>query len=147
MQTAATLLLAAFLQTAGGGEIKVHDWPCNFVPQDVEACSIPVVLDVETAPFCQVTGRSIQLRRTRPGTYEGCSTLTVRCNYSLTIRATVVPSGAVAGDYSASLTTTEFDPPGGVAALCVRLDNAVPGGTPGRRRLRVAVVRLVLSPR
>ncbi len=99
LSAAISLLLAVSGQA---GEIKIHDWPTEYIPQEV--ATIPVVMDV--GYYVQVMDQDklrIKLRQKSIREYEGCTDMVVRCNFDLTLSCTIVPTGAVSGDYSCSI--------------------------------------------
>jgi hypothetical protein len=137
------LLLTTSLQA---GEIKTHNWPVQFVPLEVAA--YPVVMDVgfwmEILNQCDV----IKLQQVTITRYEGCLDLQVRTNFNLLLSCTVVPTGAIGGIYTATLTNAAVNPPSGVVRLCVRLDNANLVGQPGgSTNVHVATVTVRVVPR
>jgi len=141
-------LSALLLSTARGGEIKIHRWPTEFIPQEIPGCEIPVTIDVDIAPRLQILGTSIKLLPTNVvGTFKGCGYLLVQCNYSVTLRHSVVSTGVVQGTYTSSLSQTTFDAPGGISDLCVTLTDAQPGGYAGRTNVQVATVQITVSSR
>jgi hypothetical protein len=140
--------VALLVSVAQGGEIKIHDWPSKFLSQEIPGCEIPVTMDVNISPTCQVLGTSIKLLSTEVvGTYEGCGYLLVQCSYGVTVRHSVVSKGVVQGTYSSSLSQSDFDAPGGTADLCVTLTDAQPGGYAGHTNVQVATVKITVSSR
>lgn len=137
-----TVILASVVY---GGEIKVHHWPTAFISQEV--CDIPVMMDVQGLWVCRAFAASVKLLPVAGvGNFEGCSTVLVQCNFNLTLTCSIIPTGVVQGTFAASLSETDIDAPGGTTELCVTLTDAPPAGQPGRN-LRVAVVKLTVSPR
>ncbi|UCD50320.1 MAG: hypothetical protein JSW27_22675 [Phycisphaerales bacterium] len=143
------LALAAFLaSTARGGEIKIHNWPSKFLSQEIPGCEIPVTMDVDVAPMCRILGTPVKLLPDDVvGTFKGCGQLLVQCTHGVTLRHSIVPTGVVQGTYSASLSPSDFDAPGGSADLCVTLTDAQPGGYAGRTNVQVATVKITVSSR
>ncbi len=147
-----TLLLSAailpLLALSGpAGEIKIHDWPTEYIPQEV--ATIPVVMDV--GYYVQVMDQDklrIKLQQKSIREYEGCTDMVVRCNFDLTLSCTIAPTGAVSGDYSCSIAPADLSVPGGTATVCAKLTNAnllgVPGGT---ANVHVATVTIKVVPR
>jgi hypothetical protein len=128
------------------GEIKVHHWPTAFVSQEV--CDIPVLMDLDGPLRVSVVGGPIRLRPLDSRTYEGCSPLLVRSSGNVHLSAQIIPTGAIGGDYSCSLSNPDIDAPLGFAILCAKLENAEFGGLHGPGpSVRAAVVKLSVSAR
>ena len=140
---ASVVLLATGLQA---GEIKVHDWPVQFVPLEVTA--YPVVMDVGF--WMEIVNQNdvIKLQQITIHKYQGCIDVKVRTNFSLLLSSTITPTGAVAGTYTATLTNAAINPPYGVAKLCVTLDEAnLTGQRGGTKNVHVATVTVRVVPR
>ena len=142
----ALVLLALLPTMTSAGEIGLHCWPIRFAPMEV--AQIPVVLDVGYwVNFLNRTS-TIKLHPINVRTYEGCLPLRVICNFNLSLRCTITPTGAVPGRYSCSITDGWIDAPGGTATICARLEDAdlieVYAGT---RNVSVATVTVVVAPR
>lgn len=145
----ALALAALLLPGAQGGEIKAHRWPSKFLVQEIPGSEIPVVMDVMPIRTCRLRGRPIKLRPsgTEAGRFEGYGDLLVQCNVTVTLSCSIAPTGVVEGKYSASLSESKVDAPGGTVRLFVTLTDAVPGGKAGSRNVRVATVTIRLSVR
>jgi hypothetical protein len=141
------LTLAALLASiAQSGEIKVHHWPTAFIAQEV--CDIPVMMDVQGLWLCRVVASPVKLLPVGGvGNFEGCSNVLVQCNFDVTLTCSIIPTGEIQGTYSASLAETDIDAPFGTTELCVTLTDAVPGGQAGRKNLKVAIVKITVTPR
>jgi hypothetical protein len=90
---AAVALLAV---TAGAGEIKIHEWPCQFIAQEVT--SIPVVMDV--GYWIKVKDQDklrIKLTQKTIHSYEGCVDVVIETNTNITVSAKITATGAVPG--------------------------------------------------
>ncbi len=140
---ASVVLWATSLQA---GEVKAHVWPVQFVPLEVSA--YPVVMDIGF--WVEIVNQDdvIKLQQVTIHRYEGCINVQVRTNFNLLLSCTITPTGAVGGAYTATLTNAAVNPPGGVARLCVTLDNANLVGQPGgSTNVHVATVTLRVVPR
>lgn len=140
-------LIIALLATAvPAGEIKIHEWPTAFIPQEV--ASIPVLLDVGF--WIEIVNQDavIKLQQINIHTFQGCVDLIVRSNFNLRLSCTITPTGVIAGDYSCSVQNANIDAPGGVATICARLTNADLRGRPGGSKdVHVATVVVRVVPR
>jgi hypothetical protein len=139
-------LVTILAVSAQAGEIKTHQWPATFVPQEI--ATINVVMDI--GYWVQIVNQFdvIKLKQVSVHTYEGCIDLKVKCNFNVALSASIAPTGAVAGTYSCTIDNPMVDAPGGVAALCARLTNANIGGQPGgSKNVHVAVITVKVVPR
>jgi hypothetical protein len=144
---AAVALLAV---TAGAGEIKIHEWPCQFIPQEV--CTIPVVMDV--GYWINVKDQDkirIKLTQKSIHEYEGCTDIVIETNTNITVSASISATGAVPGDYSVKVNgagSTPVDAPGGTVTVCAYLVKADLSKTPGGSKdVHVANVKIKVVPR
>jgi hypothetical protein len=81
-------------------------------------------------------------------TYEGCTDLQVVTNFNLTLSCSITPTGAIAGQYSATIDGADIDVPGGTATVCAKLKNADLSGKPGgTKNVQVATVTIKVVPR
>ena len=137
------VLLATAVQA---GEIKVHEWPTQFIP--LEVTTYPVVMDIGF--WMEIVNQFdvIKLSQVTIHKYEGCIDVKVKTNFNLLLSCSIAPTGTVAGTYTATLTDAAISPPYGVAKLCVKLENAnltnVPGGS---KNVHVASVTIRVVPR
>ena len=130
------------------GEIKTHDWPCNFSLLTITDLEIPVVMDIEKVYRFLITGAAVKLERVDEGTYKGCSTLVVTCTFDLTMSCSIEPTGIVPGEYSCSIDPPEISAPLGTATLCAEVTNARLDDLPaGQKSLLVAVIKIRVTPR
>jgi hypothetical protein len=131
---------------APAGEIKLHVWPTGFIPQEVT--TIPVVMDVGFWMEIVNQNTKIKLQQINIHTYEGCADIQVRTNFNLTLSCSITPTGAIQGQYSASIDGADIDAPGGTATVCARLTNANLAGKPGgTKNVQVATVTIKVVPR
>jgi len=141
---AAVTLLA---MTAQAGEIKIHDWPCEFISQ--ELATIPVVMDV--GYWIRIKDQDklkIKLTQKSIHEYEGCTDMKVECNLNITLSCSISATGAVPGSYSSSLNPADIDTPGGTVTVCAKLKNADLSKTPGgSKNVHVATVTIKVKPR
>jgi len=141
---AAVALLAVAAQA---GEIKQHSWPTTYVPMEIT--EIPVTMDVGYWVAIQDQSKlSIKLQQKSIHTYEGCTDMTVKCNFNIKLSCSISKNNAVPGDYSCSVTPTDINTGGGVATVCAKLVNANLGSTPGgTNNVQVATVTIKVVPR
>ena len=138
--------VAILTATANAGEIKIHTWPTQYIPQEV--CTIRVLMDI--GYWIEIVNQNdpLKLQQTAIDVYEGCLDLGVKCNFACRLSCTIVPTGAVQGTYSCYLTGADIDPPAGIATLCARVDNAQLIGQPGGTdNVHVASVTISVVPR
>jgi hypothetical protein len=133
--------------SAQAGEIKIHEWPTQYIPQEV--ATITVTMDVGF--YVQIMDQDklrIKLQQKAIREYEGCTEMTVRTNFDMTLSCTIAGTGAVPGDYSCSISPADVDSPGGTVTVCAKLKNAdlisVPGGA---SNVHVATVTIKVVPR
>ena len=138
--------VAILTATASAGELKIHKWPTEFVPQEV--CTIKVIMDI--GYWIEVVNQNdcLKLQQEDIYDYAGCLDLEVRCNFYCHLSCSIRPTGAVEGTYSCYLTGEDIDPPGGTATLCAELHRAhlidQPGGS---KDVHVASVTISVVPR
>jgi len=141
---AAVALLAVAAQA---GEIKIHDWPCEFISQEV--ATIPVVMDV--GYWIRIKDQDklkIKLTQKSIHEYEGCTDMKVECNLNISLSCSISATGAVPGKYSCSVNPADVDSPGGTVSVCATLKDADLGGTPGgSKNVHVATVTIKVKPR
>jgi hypothetical protein len=141
------LIAAALGAPAHAGEVKIHLWPVEFIPQEIT--EIPVLMDIGF--FVRIDNQDdlrIKLLQVSIDEYEGCTDMSVTTNFDLTLSCKITPNGAVAGKYSCSILGADINAPRGTATVCAQLKDAdltgVPGGT---RDVRVATVTILVVPR
>jgi hypothetical protein len=143
--TIATVALLATMSQAG--EIKIHEWPCEFIFQEV--ATIPVIMDVGF--WIKIKDQSklkIKLSQKSIHEYEGCTDMKVECNLNIALSCSISATGAVPGNYSCSLSPTDIDSPGGTVTVCAKLKNANLSKTPGgSKNVHVATVTIKVKPR
>lgn len=135
------------ISPAQAGEIKIHEWPTQFIPQEVT--TIPVVMDVGF--FIRIKDQDklkIKLLQKAISEYEGCTDMVVEANFNMTLTCSIAGTGAIAGDYSCTVAPANLDAPGGTVTVCAKLKDAnlttVPGGT---KNVHVATVTIKVIPR
>jgi hypothetical protein len=143
----AVAAVALLAMTAQAGEIKIHEWPCKFIPQEVT--TIPVVMDV--GYWIKIKDQDklkIVLQQKSIHEYEGCTDIKVETNVNITLSVSVTATGAVPGGYSATVNPADIDSPGGTATVCVKLKDADLSKTPGGSKgVHVATVSVKVVPR
>jgi hypothetical protein len=143
-----TAIVAAMIASTAplmhAGEIKTRHWPMSSILQACASVELPVTVNV--GPFAAISPASVRLEQVGFQAYEGRRGLRVRCNFRLTLVCSVVPTGAVGGQYSCSIANPHIDPPGGTAELCVRLTDAQIENHPPGNNVRVAIVKVTVVP-
>jgi hypothetical protein len=148
LKIAVVALMTLTATVAPAGELKIHNWPCAFIPQEIPGVEIPVLMDVGYWVDIVNQNGKIKLQQVNIHTYEGCLDLQVKCNFDLTLSCAIHPTNAIPGSYSCSISNADIDAPGGIATLCARLTKANLGGQPGgTKNVKVAVVTLKVVPR
>jgi len=143
----AAAIAAALTAPAPAGEIKFHEWPVAFIPQEVT--TIPVLMDVGFYILIRDQDQlKIRLKQTTIKDYDGCTDMVIVSNFDLTLSCSISSTGKVPGDYSCSVSPANIDSPGGTTTVCAKLTNAnlglVPGGT---KDVHVANVTIKVVPR
>jgi hypothetical protein len=141
---AAVALLAVVAQA---GEIKIHDWPTSYIPQ--ELTDIPVVMDVGYwVSIKDQDTLQIELDQKSIHTYEGCTDMVVECNFNISLSCSISSTGAVPGDYGCSVTPSDIDAGTATATVCASLTNANLSATAGgTQNVHVATVTIKVVPR
>jgi len=147
---AAVTLLA---MAAQAGEIKIHNWPTSYIPQEVT--EIPVLMDVGYWVSIKDQDKlKIKLQQKNIHEYEGCTDIKVSCNFELTLSTSISPvkvdgNNVINGKYSSSVSPADLGV--GVeqtATVCAKLLEAnlssVSGGT---KDVHVATVKVKVVPR
>jgi hypothetical protein len=143
---AAVALLAGAAQA---GEIKIHEWPCEFIKQEIPGLAIPVVMDVGFWVHVKDQDKlKIKLQQISIHEYEGCTDIVVETNFNLSMSCKITPTGAVGGDYSCSVSPSDINAPGGTTTVCAKLKKAKLGDQPGgTKNVKVATIKLLVVPR
>jgi hypothetical protein len=148
----AVAVVAVLAVAAQAGEIKYHEWPTAPVPQEIT--TIPVVMDV--GYWVRIKDQDklkIVLKQDAIHDYSGCTNATVETNTSLKFSVSIAKvkkdgSDVVPGDYSASVSPSDIDAPGGTLTICAKIVKAdlgkVPGGSKG---VHVGNVTVKVVPR
>jgi hypothetical protein len=133
---------------AQAGEIKLHEWPCQFV--SVEIASIPVVMDVGYWVKIKDQDRlKIKLIQDESDIhmFKGCTDMVVECNFNVTFSCSISATGAVPGNFSCSVNPSNVPTGGGVVTVCATLKNADLSKTPGNSKdVQVATVKIKVKP-
>jgi hypothetical protein len=146
------LIVAAVLMLAGAaqaGEIKLHIWPCAFVPQDL--MTIPVTMDIGF--WIRVKSQTkyvIKLSQIDIHTYDGCVTIPVETNFNATLSTTiarVTTVGNIGGTLTSSVTPSTITPGTTNVSVCAHITDANIGAfAGGTKDVQVAVVTLKVVP-
>jgi hypothetical protein len=141
---AAVALLAVAAQA---GEIKIHDWPCAFIPQEIT--TIPVTMDV--GYWIKIKDQNklkIKLQQKSIHEYEGCTDIKVETNVNITLSCSISATGAVPGKWSCSVSPADINAPGGTASVCAKVKDADLSKTAGgSKNVHVATVSVKVVPR
>jgi len=146
LTTAAVLAMLAVSVQAG--EIKTHEWPCQFVA--LEITSIPVVMDV--GYFVRIKNQSslrIKLIQDEQDIhkFKGCTDMVVESNFNLALSASITKTGAIDGSYSVTLDPTDCNSGSTTVKVCATLSNANLTGQPaGTKDVQVATVKIKVKP-
>jgi hypothetical protein len=142
----AVALVALLAATVPAGEIKIHDWPTTFVPQ--ELTDIPVLMDVGYWVYIKDQHKlKIKLSQKSITEYEGCTDVKLECNFALKATCSISATGAVPGKYSCWVNNNELSSPGGIVQVCAGLKEAKLVGTAGGQKdIHVATVTLKVAP-
>jgi len=133
---------------AQAGEIKLHTWPTQFV--SVEVTSIPVVMDVGF--WVRIKDQDklrIKLIQDEADIhkFKGCTDMVVENNFNLVLSVSISATGAVPGDYSASIDPSNLPAGGGTVKVCATLTKADLSKTPGNSKdVQVATVKVKVKP-
>ena len=155
---AAVAMLACAAQA---GEIKLHVWPCKYVPQDF--MTIPVKMTV--GYWIQVNPQNQVINLTQSATdvhkYAGCVTFTVKANFHATLSLSIAPvlvgsPAAAIGSFTADfggtidtvgIATQDIIMGTNSVTVCARLTNANLGlVTGGTQNIQVATVSIQVVP-
>jgi hypothetical protein len=141
---AAVALLAVAVQA---GEIKIHDWPCAFIPQEVT--TIPVTMDV--GYWIKIKDQDklkIKLSQKSIHEYSGCTDMVVETNVNITLSCSISATGAVPGKWSCTVSPADINMPGGTATVCAKVLEADLSKTAGgSKNVHVATVSIKVVPR
>jgi len=142
----AVAAVAVLASIAPAGEIKLHNWPTKFIPQEI--AEIPVVMDVGFWVRIKDQDKlKIKLNQVDIHTYSGCTDMVVQCNFDLTLSCSISPTGEVGGKYSCSINGADIFAPGGTAEVCATLKEANLGDQPGgSKNVKVATVKISVVP-
>ncbi|RPJ38521.1 MAG: hypothetical protein EHM35_04350 [Planctomycetaceae bacterium] len=141
-------VLAMLAGSVQAGEIKTHEWPCQFVA--LEITTIPVVMDV--GYFVRIKNQSslrIKLVQDEQDIhkFKGCTDMAVESNFNLTLSASITKTGAIDGSYSVTLDPTDCNSGSTTVKVCATLSNANLTGQPaGTKDVQVATVKIKVKP-
>jgi len=148
---AAVTLLAVAAQA---GEIKIHNWPTSYIPQEVT--EIPVLMDVGYWVSIKDQDKlKIKLQQKNIHEYEGCTDIKVSCNFDLTLSTSIAAAKnsegqvLVPGKYSSWVVSPDLGP--GIeqtATVCAKLLEAdLSKYQGGSKDVQVASVSVKVVPR
>jgi hypothetical protein len=144
---AAVLMLAG---VAGAGEIKLHVWPCAFIPQ--ELMTIPVYMDIGFwIRVKDQTKYKIKLSQIDIHTYDGCVTIPVETNFNATLSSSIAKFTTdgkdIGGFLSSSVTPSSITPGTTQVTVCAHISGANIGNfAGGTKDLQVATVTIKVVP-
>lgn len=143
----AVAVVALLAAVAPAGEIKIHEWPCAFIPQEIT--TIPVVMDVGFWVKIKDQDKlKIKLSQKSIHEFEGCTDVPIETNSNLTLSCSISATGAVPGKWSCSVSPADLDAPGGTVSVCAKVKDADLSKTPGgSKNVHVATVSLKVIPR
>jgi len=130
------------------GEIKLHEWPCQFV--FVEISSIPVVMDVgfwvkikdQDKLRIKLVQDEGDIHR-----FKGCTDMIVESNFNLTLSCSISKTGTIDGNYSCSVDPSNVNAGTTVVKVCATLTDAKLSGQPGGSKdVQVATVKIKVRP-
>lgn len=141
-------VIAILAVGAQGGEIKTHEWPCQFI--SLEITSIPVVMDV--GYYVRIKNQdSLRIKLVQDELdihkFKGCTDMVVESNFNCILSASITKTGAIDGSYSVSLDTTNCNAGSTTVKVCATLTNANLTGQPaGTKDVQVATVKIKVKP-
>ncbi len=141
-------ILAILATGVQAGEIKTHEWPCQFVA--LEITTIPVVMDI--GYFVRIKNQSslkIKLVQDEQDIhkFKGCTDMSVESNFNLTLSASISKTGAIDGNYSVTVDPTDCNSGNTTVKVCATLSNANLTGQPaGTKDVQVATVKIRVKP-
>jgi hypothetical protein len=151
------LIVAAVLMLAGAvnaGEIKTHQWPCQFVAQTLMTITVKMDIGywirVKNQP-----GISIKLSQASGSyhSYDGCVEFDVESNFNATLTASIAEVPAFdAGDFkvdfgTADVTSLDILPGKTKVKVCAHLTNAnLSIAQAGAKDVQVAIVTIKVVP-
>jgi len=142
---AALLMLAGAVQA---GEIKTHNWPCEFIYQEIT--QIPVTMDIGFWVRIKDQNKlGIKLSQKEGSVHDfaGCTNMVVETNFAITLKCSITATGAVGGKYSCSVDPAEVQPPGATVKVCAELKDADLGAQAGgTKNVKVANVKILVKP-
>lgn len=145
LAVAVVALLAVGVQA---GEIKTHDWPCQFVA--LEITSIPVVMDIgyyirikdQDKLRIKLVQDELDIHK-----FKGCTDMVVESNFNAVLSASISKTGAIAGDYAVSIDPSTANKGSTTVKVCATLTNAVlTGQEAGTKDVQVATVKIKVKP-
>ena len=148
----AITLVAILSVSLSAGEVKFHEWPGYQPPFVFEPQAfgpqIPVTMDIGWwAEILDQEELAIKLLQISIHYYEGCTDIEILTNFDAELDCIVTPNGAIAGDYTSTVTPNTIPTGGGIVQLCVQLDNANLGGMPGGTEdVLVATAQMTVIP-
>jgi hypothetical protein len=142
---AVVALLAVGVQA---GELKIHNWPCSYVSQEIT--SIPVVMDV--GYWVKIKDQDkLKIKLAQDAgdihTFSGCVDMVVETNFNVGFSCSITATGAVPGEWSCSVNNANVTPPGGTVTVCAKVIKAdLSKATGGSKDVAVATVKVKVKP-
>jgi len=144
----AAAVIAILAVSTQAGEIKLHEWPCQFI--SVEIASIPVVMDV--GYWVKIKDQDklrIKLIQDESDIhkFKGCTDMVVESNFNLVLSCSISKTGAIDGNYTCSVDPTNLNAGSSTVKVCATLTNANLIGQPaGTKDVQVATVKIKVKP-
>ena len=143
------IAVVALLATAAqAGEVKLHNWPCALIPQ--ELTQIPVTMDIGFWIRIKDQNKlNIKLGQLENEVhkYKGCTNMKVETNFRAQLACSITPTGAVGGKYGCSLNPSIVEVGNATVEVCATLSDADLGAKPGgTKNVKVADVKITVVP-
>jgi len=141
----AALVAAALTASASANTRGIRYWPTTFTPQKL--IEIPVVMDVGLWMDIGIQGDRIKLVPVSARRFEGCTDVTVRCNFNATLLDSISPTGVLPGNFSVPPDRVDIAVPGYTTKVCARLVDPDFGSTAGAyKNANVATITVRVMP-
>jgi len=144
----AAAVIAILAVSTQAGEIKLHEWPCQFV--SLEITSIPVVMDV--GYWVKIKDQDkLRIKLVQDESdihkFKGCTNMCIESNFNLTLSCSISKTGAIDGDYTCSVDPSNVNAGSATVKVCATLTHASLGGQPGGSKdVQVATVKIKVRP-
>lgn len=148
----AAVAMLGSVALAGDVSFKSHgfSWTKVYTPLEVSGVSIPVKMDIGYwIKIKNEQNLEIKMEQDSIYKYSGCTTMTLDCNFNLTLSCEITSLGVVGGTYSCSVSPADIDAGAGkTTQVCAELKNADLGAQPGgTNNVHVANIKIFVIPR